>query len=82
MNIKLIVPFVLLALILAVYAVSAPQTVEEDATFTSVPETATAIEEPTKEPAPTRDFDNNPPAGAEREFVTDFSQHSVSYLEI
>ena len=84
MNIKLIVPLVLFALFLTACGANVPQPVEEDAlpTPTSIPEIATAIEEATKEPAPTRDFDNNPPAGAEREFITDFSQHSVSYLEI
>ena len=82
MNIKLIVPLVLFALFLTGCAASVPQPTEENTFSTSVPETATVTEEPTKEPAPTRDFDNNPPAGAEREFITDFSQHSVSYSEI
>ena len=82
MNIKLIVPLVLFALFLTGCAASVPQLTEENTLSTSVPETATATEESTEEPVPTRDFDNNPPAGAEREFITDFSQHSVSYLEI
>lgn len=82
MNIKLIVPLVLFDLFLTGCAASAPQPVEEDALSNSVPETATAIEEPIKELSPPHDFDDNPPAGAEREFITDFSLHSVSYLDI
>jgi hypothetical protein len=76
MNMRLTVPFILFALLLTACGASTPQSVEEDAspTPTSIPKTVTATENPTEEPVPTRDFDNNPPAGAEREFITDFSK--------
>jgi hypothetical protein len=38
--------------------------------------------EPTASPSPTPLFDENPPAGAQFEFTTDFSRHAVSYSEI
>ena len=47
-----------------------------------IPETEAATEEPTSEPSISREFDNKPPPGAEREFITDFSKHSISYSEI
>ena len=61
-----------------------PKPAEEVVEPESIPKTATAsaTEEPAKEPAPTRDVDDMPPTGAEREFITDFSQHSVPYAEI
>lgn len=80
MNLKWIVPFVLLALFLSACAASETQETEENAA--PVPESAAPKEESSSEPAPTRDFDNIPPAGAEREFTTDFSKHSISYDEI
>ena len=83
MTIKLIVPFVFLALFLTACGASVEaEEVDTVATAISEVSTLTATAEPTRTAAPTRDFDNNPPAGAEREFITDFSQHSVSYREI
>ena len=54
-------------------------------TDTPVPATATSTSVSSPTPAPTPDValeDEPPPAGAEREFTTDFSKHSVSYSEI
>ncbi len=45
-------------------------------------EAPTVIEEPTEEPTPTRDSEDNPPFGVESEFSTDFSRHSIPYSEI
>ena len=81
---KLIVPLVSFSLFLAACAANVPQPAEEVVEPVSTPETATPseTEELTKEPNPTHDVEDIPPAGAEREFVTDFSQHSVPFAEI
>ena len=81
MILKLIVPFILLALFLT----ACGAVVEADGAEsppTNVVDSPTATEEPTKEPAPTRDSENNPPLGAESEFSTDFSKHSIPYSEV
>jgi len=84
MNRNLIVPLLSFCLFLTACGVNMPTPAEEVVEPESTPKTATAsaTEEPAKKPASTRDVDDTPPTGAEREFVTDFSQHSVPYAEI
>jgi len=85
MKLKWTIPLVLLGFIVsacAAFETQNKQPVEESATLDFKPETEAATEAPTRIPAPTRDFDSVPPAGAESEFITDFSKHSVSYDEI
>lgn len=77
------IPFLLLAFLLpACAAAGTPDVQGDDTDATPVIESATETQDPTKAPSPTRDFEDNPPPGAEREFSTDFSKHSVSYSEI
>jgi len=80
MKIKWIIRYVLLGLFLTACTATKGQDAKEE--VTQVFETASATAEPTKEPALTRDYENDPPAGADREFATDFSKHSIAYLEI
>lgn len=82
MKIMLIAPFLFLTLVLTACAAPERQSAGDGSPVVVESATAPATEEPTRTPAPTRDFDNNPPPGAEREFITDFSKHSVSYREI
>lgn len=80
MIIKWFVPFLLLSVLLSACSVAESESDEKD--VTPISESVTATDVPTQEPPPTRDFDDDPPPGAEREFSTDFSRHSVSYSEV
>jgi len=60
--------------------VSSSPTVRSVATPTDLPEATKETE--VTEPTPTDDRENLPPRGAEREFSTDFSIHTVPYTEI
>ena len=55
-------------------------TVQPGSTGASTVDSSPATEEPSAIPTPTREAP--PPSGAEREFRTDFSRHSVDYSEI
>ena len=78
MNLKLSLMVFLLVFLLIACSSSTPQETQEG-TQPHV-ETKTATKEPT--PLPTPNTDDPPPFGAEREFFTDFSKHSVPYSEI
>jgi len=80
MILKWFFPFLLLPVLLAACSPAEQQNGEEDLTPNA--ESVTATNVPAQEPSPTREFDDDPPPGAEREFITDFSRHSVSYSEI
>ncbi len=81
MNLKLIVPLVLIALFVSACAAGV-EAIDAKEDINSTVEPAQVTEEPTKKPTPTLDTDINPPPGATREFDTDFSKHSVPYSEI
>src|SRR3972149_4073406 len=55
-------------------------TVQPGSTGAPTVDSSPATEEPSALPTPTREAP--PPSGAEREFRTDFSRHSVDYSEI
>src|SRR3990170_5680021 len=55
-------------------------TVQPGSTGAPTVDSSAATEEPSAIPTPTREAP--PPSGAEREFRTDFSRHSVDYSEI
>src|SRR3990172_5985264 len=55
-------------------------TVQPGSTGAPTVDSSPATEEPSAIPTPTREAP--PPSGAEREFRTDFSRHSVDYSEI
>lgn len=83
MNLKIIVSFAFLAVFLTACGAAVEEEGERENPAPVVEvESPTATVEPTKEPTPIRDSEDNPPLGAEREFSTDFSKHSISYSEV
>jgi len=77
MNIKLNILFFLVVILVSACGSKTPQSKDNT---TPMIETKTSTDEPT--PVSTIGMDDPPPSGAEREFVTDFSKHSVPYSEI
>ena len=80
MNLKWCIALSMIPFVLSACSAADPQGAAE--TATPAIESALATETSTQTPLPPQDFDENPPAGAEREFITDFSKHSVPYNEI
>jgi len=80
MNLKWCIALLAMSFVLSACSAADPRNVEEAATHTIESAIATEISTPT--PLLSQEFDDNPPAGAEREFITDFSKHNVSYDEI
>ena len=72
--------FVTLGLVLA--SCTSAATPAESPAETSVPEPASAVVSSTQPPAENIPADEPPPSGAESQFSTDFSKHSVSYSDI